>query len=447
MKRSTLNLLSVLLLVLCAGSTTGVGAEEFLISSPAGGSSKTNPDVGFGGGQYFVAWQKDDNIHGTRVLPDGTVLDVGGIQLPEYSGSVSGPDEKAAVAFDGTQFMVTYQSYIFDMGCVIPGTHLRDLILVARVAPDGTVVDTLADTLDSRCRLEEGGVETPAIASHGDGCLASWIRGSGSGIQGDSTRGAIVTPSLGKDPLEIRGYLGVFQYARSPAVAYGGGNYLAAWADFRDVTTYDLYAARVTPSGTVLDPDGNLVSSAGSADEDLPAIAFGASTFLVVWQRSGEIRGARIATDGTVLDPDGFIIHGGSSADVAFDGTSFLVVWQEGSPDTAIYGANVFTDGSVSASFRISDEGSVAATPSVAFDGTRSLVVWRRSSGGEVDIYGAFAAATTPPEWEAGVAESEASDLGIAETRRSRTVNALWLGFLPLAFGILKAFRGRKQAP
>ena len=41
-----------------------------------------------------------------------------------------------------------------------------------------------------------------------------------------------------------------------PAVAFDGTNYLVAWSDFRGGQDWDVYAARVTPQGKLLDPDG-----------------------------------------------------------------------------------------------------------------------------------------------------------------------------------------------
>jgi hypothetical protein len=55
-----------------------------------------------------------------------------------------------------------------------------------------------------------------------------------------------------------------------PAVAFDGANFLVTWQDCRSDTSFDIYAARVTPQGTVLDPNGIPVSTAADGRGFLP---------------------------------------------------------------------------------------------------------------------------------------------------------------------------------
>jgi len=94
-----------------------------------------------------------------------------------------------------------------------------------------------------------------------------------------------------------------------PCVAFDGTNFLVVWQDLRNGKDWDVYAARVSPDGKVLDPDGILVSG-GVHNQALPDVTWDGKAFQVVWQdyRSGnryEVYGARVSADGKILDPQG----------------------------------------------------------------------------------------------------------------------------------------------
>lgn len=92
-----------------------------------------------------------------------------------------------------------------------------------------------------------------------------------------------------------------------PRLAFGGDVFLAVWQDLRNAKDWDVYAARITPEGKVLDPDGILVGG-GTYNQALPDVAWDGKAFQAVWMdfRSGtryEIYGARVSAEGKVLDP------------------------------------------------------------------------------------------------------------------------------------------------
>jgi hypothetical protein len=69
-----------------------------------------------------------------------------------------------------------------------------------------------------------------------------------------------------------------------------------------------------------------------------PSIGFDGSNFLVTWTDGRDsleqIYAARVSTTGVVLDPGGFLVlmedDEQISSDIAYDGTNYLVVWQFG---------------------------------------------------------------------------------------------------------------------
>ena len=105
-------------------------------------------------------------------------------------------------------------------------------------------------------------------------------------------------------------------FQQSPALGYDGTNYLVVWHDYRSGET-DIYGARVTSAGTVLDAAGIAISTAPRG-QVRPAVAFDGTNYLVAWSdaRTGsfDVYGARVSTTGSVLDPAGFAISTGPLA-------------------------------------------------------------------------------------------------------------------------------------
>lgn len=125
-----------------------------------------------------------------------------------------------------------------------------------------------------------------------------------------------------------------------PKTVFGKGVFLVVWSDLRNGRDYDVYGSRVTPEGKVLDPDGILVSG-GAHNQVKPQLAFDGETFVVAWMdyrsnREYQVYAARISTDGKVLDPDGIAVCRGASYEPAVasagGGRSLIVLCQPANP-------------------------------------------------------------------------------------------------------------------
>ena len=350
--------------------------------------SQQVPALAFDGTNFLVAWQdrrsgSDGDIYGARVTPEGTVPDSADLVISQAVNDQYRP----AAGYDGTNFLVVWQDYRGGGGWDIYG---------ARVTPQGSVLDpagfVISQATDSQC--------SPALAFDGANFLVVWqdSRGGGADIYG-----ARVTPQGAV--LDSAGI--VISHAAndqwSPAVGFDGANFLVVWQDDRsDISYWDIYGARVTPQGTVLDPAGLPISTTAS-QQWTPALAFDGANFLVVWQEahSGsicDIYGARVTPQGTVLDPSGFVIsqapYNQCYPALAFDGANSLVVWQDyrSGSNFDIYGARVTPAGAVldTAGIAVCTGTGHQAMPAIAFDGANSLVVWQDyRSGTDCDIYGA----------------------------------------------------------
>ncbi|UCG93010.1 MAG: hypothetical protein JSV97_04710, partial [candidate division WOR-3 bacterium] len=72
----------------------------------------------------------------------------------------------------------------------------------------------------------------------------------------------------------------------SPEIAFGIDNYMVVWSDARIGSRTNVYGARITSTGTVLDPVGILIGPATETHQREPSIAFTGTRVLVVWSYS-----------------------------------------------------------------------------------------------------------------------------------------------------------------
>ncbi len=136
-----------------------------------------------------------------------------------------------------------------------------------------------------------------------------------------------------------------------PDIASGGGVSLVAWQDSSNGTDYDLHGAILTTAGTVMVPDFAICAS--GADQERPAVAWDPvnGVFVVAWQDgpadAADIWAARVAPDGTVVDPCGWAVTLATNTQLrpqlAFSGTQLLVTWDDRQTDEFgdVYGAFV----------------------------------------------------------------------------------------------------------
>ena len=160
---------------------------------------------------------------------------------------------------------------------------------------------------------------TPAVAFGKKVYLVAWS--DGSRMLGKETADiccARVEPDGGKS-LDPKGIVvcRAENLQGRPAVAFDGTNFLVVWQDLRNGTDYDLYAARVTEEGKVLDPSASLRAGPDGfpvvkrpSNQAWPTVAFAAGNYVVAWMDARQypvygIYFARVSPEGKVLDPEG----------------------------------------------------------------------------------------------------------------------------------------------
>ena len=335
--------------------------EEPIELSP---SVDATPEVAFGGGTYLVVWTAlaagadTRDVFGTRVRPDGVVLDP-----PEPIVAPGRDRVRLDIAFDGTHHLL-----VWDQSDAEGSLEVRATL----VGTDGVALgpDRPISTAD-RHQVR------PVVTATGAGFFVAWddFRGDTSAIYGARVRadGSVADPagiliSGPTDPL-----FGAHHDASSDGV-----NAFVTW----ETATGAIRGARVSPAGTVLELGGVEL-----ADGRAPASAFDGTHHLVV-SAAGGVEAVRVTRSLAPLDPDGVVVSTRANRqteyDVAFDGVNHFVVWTDDRINQGgVFGARVGPDGQVldGTGFAISEPTArFARRASVAFDGTNFLVVWLNSS-------------------------------------------------------------------
>ncbi len=241
----------------------------------------------------------------------------------------------------------------------------------------------------------------PALAGNGQVSLVVWQDRRSSGY--DICGARLEATGRVLDSLLIASAPGS---QTQPAVAWNGSDFLVVWTDFRNGPTADIYGARVSPAGVVLDPQGLPLCTA-AMNQSQPAVASDGAGWLVVWQdfRAGQgadIWGTRISGAGAVLDPAGIRLSQGAGSELnpaaAGGPGGYLVVWQDlrGALAYDIYGALVSPAGipNPAAGLAICTAPGDQLNPAVAASGGSFLVVWQDLRGdSSFDIYGSAVSA------------------------------------------------------
>jgi hypothetical protein len=183
--------------------------------------------------------------------------------------------------------------------------------------------------------------------------------------------------------------------AQRTGIAFDGTNYLVVYErdnNFDSTGNHpSLMAQRVSPSGAMV----GIASEVASAGTNSPALAFDGTNYLLVFSRSnsygdfGQLMGVFISPlTGQAMGAE-FAISAAQGYQfdpaVAFDGTNYLVVWDQGVwvPQSAgVYAARVSPAGNVmdSGGFAIYSDpinGAREHQAAVVFDGTNYVVLWR----------------------------------------------------------------------
>ena len=309
------------------------------------------PAVAAGTNQYLVVsprvdggeWFSQSSVVAALVDKDRTIEKSFSV-VEGLAGAIS-----VDAAFDGTNFLVVYTN---------------GGLVGVRLAPDGTPVGGPIAIASTATGSSPVTVDPPALAFGGGTYLVVYPHGNPSDSQGHLYAKAISPDGTVSAEIVISEASGGQDM---PAVTFDGENFLVVWQDGRnrvDLFDTDIYAARVAPDGTVLDPSGIPVGTA-PGQQITPHAVFDGTRDIVVWYDAietsligdGNIRGARLGRDGTLIDgpPEngGFVINDGPNVKdrprAIKLGQGTLVVWgtpgYAGNGGAGLFGAQLGADG------------------------------------------------------------------------------------------------------
>ncbi|MCR4424175.1 MAG: T9SS type A sorting domain-containing protein [candidate division WOR-3 bacterium] len=300
-----------------------------------------------------------------------------------YLGAAPGDQDFPAIAFNGAHGFVVWTDWC----------NQYAQICGARITSGGTVLDTFPIIISTG----EGNRLFPSIASDGNNYFVVWMDDRNNDWLFDIYGARVSSSGVVLDPDGIRiSYGGDHLY---PSIAFGGTNYFIAWSDDRDGDYYyDIYGARVTPAGAVLEPSGIPICTTSYNQFVFRSIAFDGNNYFILWSdgrdegdESFNIYGSRIRPDGVVIDTNGKPIVREVNSQflprLTFDGTNYFAVWmddREALESYRLFGSRISTSANPLDSTGILLGAMEIAFPDIASDGTNHFITYLWADG----VYG-----------------------------------------------------------
>ncbi|HVJ20918.1 MAG TPA: hypothetical protein VM686_36160 [Polyangiaceae bacterium] len=351
---------------------------EVAVDVPVSGTAsgiQSNASVAYDGTNYFVVWEDYRSwdypqVFAARVGADGTLLDPTGILISLPGVTSYSP----SVVWDGSDYLVVFAT--------------DHEVVGRRLTPDGDPVDATPFLI-----ADVGGLYASSVfaANNGATTLVVWADAEGySDIYATRVSGA--TPLDGTSGIAISTAAGD---QSSPRATYGGGNWFIVWDDWR-AESVDVYGARLEEaSGQLLDSVtlGIPIADSPSADEMGAWPASNGQDYFVAWQdsRNGvmEIYGARVEAAGTVTDTIAVCNQAThqSGVSVAFNGGNYQAVWLD------YYGLALYGNRIVPSTGEVLDgaSGALLASGAANFDtprlfatGTDFYLAWSESESAAI---------------------------------------------------------------
>lgn len=186
-------------------------------------------------------------------------------------------------------------------------------LVAQRISPSGAPVGGASV-------VASPGTNSPALAFDGTNYLLVYSRSDSYGGFGQ-LMGVLISPLTGQTTGAEFPVTAAPGYPSNPAIAFGGTDHLVVWEQATWATqAAGVYAARVSQAGSVLDAGGFAVANAAAVQ---PAVAFAGVHFVVTWlalqpdNLHSNLRATRVSVTGQLLDgtpaSGGFPVTAGDS--------------------------------------------------------------------------------------------------------------------------------------
>jgi hypothetical protein len=289
------------------------------------------PAVASNGKDFLVVWETTAPAGGLKasfMAGDGSTAGAKDIVVSRAPGRQTLP----AVVWTGTTFLV---AWIDTRGGAGDATSVH----AARIDNAGTNLDP-----DSFLLGDTTGASTVSVAGGRGGLLLVWQ---------DGPAGRVRAQPLSVDGVAQGKPFAIADTSRrqeSPTVAWSETDYLVAWSEWRDGAQADLFGARVSARGEVRDGGGGFAICQSAQGQGAPRATWNGTNFLVAWRDErkstkastmADVYAARVSPTGQVLDPDGFAVAATEEYEDApalagrGDGAA-LVMWQQYDPAPAV---------------------------------------------------------------------------------------------------------------
>ncbi|OIR14477.1 hypothetical protein GALL_42780 [mine drainage metagenome] len=261
-----------------------------------------------------------------------------GLPLPLASGLAAGDSNLQSPGAPGVAS--DGSNFLVVSGTVANGTSTAGPILARIMDGQGALLQAITLTPGA----------TPMTAFDGTNYWVAFsndsVAGAGCHAQRVSTSGAVLDSS----PLVVSATSFCGSQQR---MAFGGSNGLIVYSHYNMSTSrHDLYGALLNPNGTV---GTEFPIIADTSDHLFPVVAFGGTNYIVVWEQgsattpaANSLYAARISPTGMIVDVPALPVStnatGQYSASVAFDGSNYLIGWLDLRAQTGTSHADLYAN-------------------------------------------------------------------------------------------------------